>query len=96
MVDTGGRRQGEEWASRMAVCGGGGTCSGAGTAGEASGSQAVLELSGNQVGYGAALDCASTDRSYLLMAVLLVLSTPKIMNKNKKYMLIYTRVSVLS
>lgn len=34
MVDTGGGRQEEEWASRMAVCGGGGTC-------------AVLELSGN-------------------------------------------------
>lgn len=89
MVNTGGRRQEEEWASRMAVCGGGGTCAGAGTAGEASGSQAVLELSGNQVGYDDALDCASTDRSYLLMAVFLVLSAPKILNKNKKCMLIY-------
>lgn len=90
MVDTGGGRQEEEWASRMAVCGGGGICAGAGTAGEASGSQAVLELSGNQVGCGDALDCASTDRSYLLIAVFLVLSAPKILNKNKKCMLLYT------
>lgn len=64
--------------------------SGAGTAGEASGSRAVLELSGNQVGCGDALDCASTDRPCLLLAGLLIILTPKIFNKNKKYVLLYT------